>query len=234
MLNLTQLNIATIILDTSAIIIACGILSETSFMRRNGLKADVLFFRMLLLTMVMAVMDIGGYITMGRADPMLIKIQSLSMTLFYLAFVILSMTWYDYCHYKFKKEQKESGKGIKGVHIPGIVALAVIVLNVFTGIIFQVDDKGGYHRSFLFIPLYIVLFFYIAAGFVIVGKYRTIEKKKLIPLWLYVLPVLLSIVITFVMGEVSMAALGTAISIAFTHLGTMNEVAEISMREMKQ
>jgi len=32
MLNLTQLNIATIILDVSAIIIACGILSETRFM----------------------------------------------------------------------------------------------------------------------------------------------------------------------------------------------------------
>ncbi len=234
MLSLTDINNATIILDTSAIIISCGILGETRFMRRSGSKADILFFRLLLLTMVMAVADMGGYITADRPDPLLVKIQLFSMTLFYLVFVILSMSWFEYCHYKFRNEQREPGGGFKAVHIPGIITIVVIILNIFTGIIFKVDDQGGYHRSFLFIPMYIVLFCYIAGGFVMVGKYRTVDKKKLIPLWLYVMPVLLSVVITFYMGEVSMAALGTAISIAFTHLGTMNEVAEISIREMGQ
>ncbi|MCR4908732.1 MAG: hypothetical protein K5985_07860 [Lachnospiraceae bacterium] len=234
MLSLTHINIATIILDTSAVIIACGILGETRFMRRSGRKADVLFFRLLLLTMVLAVSDIGGYITENRADPLLVKIQLFSMSLFYLTFVVLSMSWFDYCLYKFKNEQREPEGGVKAVHIPGMITFAVIILNIFTGIIFQVDDRGGYHRNFLFIPMYLVLICYIAAGFVMVGKYRTVRKKKLIPLWLYVMPVLLSIVITFFVGEVSMAAIGTAISIAFTHLGTMNEVAEISIRETGQ
>ena len=234
MLNLTHLNFATIILDTSAVIIAFGIIHETRFMRRSGRKADILFLRLLLLTMIMAVTDIFGYITENRADPVLRTVQTFSMSLFYLSFVILSMSWFDYCKYKFKNEQKESKTRVQKVHIPGIVAMIAIILNCFTGIIFKVDAQGEYHRSFMFIPMYIVLIGYIAAGFVMVGKYRTIEKTKLIPLWLYAMPIVLSIVITFGIKEVSMAALGTAISIAFTHLGTMNEVAEISIRETEQ
>ena len=53
-------------------------------------------------------------------------------------------------------------------------------------------------------------------------------------MWLYAMPIIVSVFITFVVGEVSMAALGTAITIAFTHFGTMNEIAEISMKESVQ
>ena len=72
---------------------------------------------------------------------------------------------------------------------------------------------------------------YLIAGFVYIGKYRTAEKKVLIPLWLYIAPIVVSGIVTFAVGEISMAALGTALTIVFTHLGTMNEIAEISMKE---
>lgn len=229
--ELTQLNVASIILDISAVIIAFGILCETRFMRRSGRKADILFFRLLILTMIIAVADMAGYITEGRADPLMIKIQIISMTVFYLSFVILSISWFDYCKYKFKDRQKESGTQIRAVHVLGLLTIAAVIFNLFTGIIFSVDNAGAYHRGIGFIPVYIVMAAYVAAGFVMVGRYRTVGKKKLIPLWLYVLPVVFGIVVTFVVSEVSMASLGAAISIAFTHLGTMNEVAEISIRE---
>ena len=234
MLSLSYLNFGTIILDTSAILIVIGILRETRFMRRTGMTVDRLFFRMLVVTVVMALSDMGAYITVNRADPLLTKIQILSMSVFYIAFTVLSMFWFDYCNFKFKCEQKEAETGFRPVFIPGVITIALITMNIFTGIIFSVDDIGAYHRNFLFIPMYIVLILYIGAGFVMIGNYRTIDKKRLIPLWLYVMPLLVSIIITFVVGEVSMAALGAAISIAFTHLGTMSEVAEISIRETKK
>lgn len=234
MLNLTHLNYATIILDTSAVMIAFGILCETRFMRRSGNMADRLFFRMLILTMVMAVADAVAYLSAGVADTAYVKTQAISMSLFYFAFIILAVSWFNYCKFKFKDEQKEELSDMSPILFPGLFLLCLIIINLFTGIIFRVDDLGGYHRGFMFIPMYIVLIAYIAAGFVMISKYRTIEKKKLIPLWLYMMPIAFCFVITFLVGEVSMAALGTAITIAFTHLGTMNEVAEISLREMKR
>lgn len=230
-MNLTHLNYATIILDSSAVILAFVLLYETRLMRLCGRKADQLFFRLLILTVIMAVSDIGAYITENNGQ--LKYVQVISMSIFYVAFTLLSMSWFGYCTFKFKNEQNEEAKKTTLPFIPGIITIVSIFLNLFIHFIFYVDDLGGYHRSFLFIPMYIVLIVYIAMGFVFISRYRTVDKKQLIPLWLYMLPIVVGIIVTFVVGEVSMAALGTAITIAFTHLGTMNEVAEISIRETK-
>ena len=66
MFTLTTLHIATIILDVSAIILVLGTLRQTRFMRQSGRESDRLFRSMLIFTCVMAVGDIGGYLTMIR------------------------------------------------------------------------------------------------------------------------------------------------------------------------
>ncbi len=232
MFQLTHLHYATIIIDVCAVFLVFGILRQTRFMRRAGRESDRLFLRLLITTVVMAAADIGGYLTIGYANPVAVWVQILSMTLFYVAFTLLSMFWLDYCLFKFKNAQKIRKKGFHPLFLPGVLALAVIVVNVFAGCIFHVDEQGAYHRGFLFIPLYVILAAYIIAGIVMIGKYRTAGKRKLIPLWLYIMPLAVCILITFVFGEISMAAFGAAVTIAFTHLGTMNEVAEISIEEM--
>ena len=262
MFQLTHLHYATIIIDVCAVFLVFGILRQTRFMRRAGRESDRLFLRLLITTVVMAAADIGGYLTIGYANPVAVWVQILSMTLFYAAFTLLSMFWLDYCLFKFKNAQKNRKKGFHPLFLPGVLALAVIVVNVFAGCIFHVDEQGAYHRGFLFIPLYVILAAYIIAGIVMIGRYRicscpavfcgggepapalkrfkgtrkssclTAGKRKLIPLWLYIMPLAVCILITFVFGEISMAAFGAAVTIAFTHLGTMNEVAEISIEEM--
>lgn len=232
MFQLTHLHYATIIIDVCAVFLVFGILRQTRFMRRAGRESDRLFLRLLITTVVMAAADIGGYLTIGYANPVAVWVQILSMTLFYAAFTLLSMFWLDYCLFKFKNAQKNRKKGFHPLFLPGVLSLAVIVINLFTGCFFSVDEQGVYHRGILFIPMYVILAAYIIAGIVMIGKYRTAGKRKLIPLWLYIMPLSVCILITFVFGEISMAAFGAAVTIAFTHLGTMNEVAEISIEEM--
>ncbi len=234
MFELTHLNYATIILDVSAIFLTYGILRQTRIMRKSGQESDSLFFGMLILTVIMALSDIVGYITEDRPGTVIINIQIISMTIFYIAFTFLAMLWFDYCTFRFRDKGRVKKIGMQPAFIPGVLTFGLVFLNQFTGIIFSVDEMGGYHREILFIPMYLVLISYLVTGFVYIARYRTNDKKKLIPMWLYVMPIVISSVITFVIGEVSMAALGTAITIAFTHLGTMNEVAQISMKENMQ
>ncbi|MCR4796855.1 MAG: hypothetical protein K5853_00215 [Lachnospiraceae bacterium] len=234
MIELSHLNYATIILDISAVILVYGILRQTRIMRKSRLESDSLFFGMLILTVVMALSDIVGYITEDKPGWILINIQIISMTIFYIAFIFLAMRWFDYCTFRFRDKGRVKKIGMQPALIPGVLTFGLIFLNQSTGIIFSVDEVGGYHREALFIPMYIVIVAYLATGFYYIARYRTSDKKVLIPMWLYVMPIVVSSFITFVVGEVSMAALGTAITIAFTHLGTMNEVAEISMKESVQ
>ncbi len=234
MVDLTHLNYATIILDVSAIVLAYGILRQTRIMRRSGMQSDSLFFGMLILTVIMALSDMVGYITEDRPGTIIINIQIISMTVFYIAFTFLAMLWFDYCTFRFKDKGRVKKIGMQPAFIPGVLAFGLVFINQSTGIIFSVDEMGGYHREILFIPMYLVLIAYFVTGFVYIARYRTSEEKVLIPMWLYAMPIVVSAFITFVVGEVSMAALGSAITIAFTHLGTMNEVAKMSMKESVQ
>ncbi len=233
-IELTHLNYATIVLDVSAMVLAFGILRQTRIMRKSGLESDSLFFGMLILTVVMAVSDIFGYLTEDKPGAVIINIQIISMTIFYIAFTFLSMLWFDYCTFRFRDKGRVKKIGMQPAFIPGVLTFGLVFLNQSTGIIFSVDEMGGYHREVLYIPMYIVIAAYLVTGFVYIARYRTNDKKVLIPMWLYAMPIVISTVITFVVGEVSMAALGTAITIAFTHLGTMNEVAAISIKESVQ
>lgn len=231
MFTLTYLNIVTIILDVSAIILVLGILRQTRFMRQSGRESDRLFRGMLIFTCVMAVGDIGGYLTMDQEDAILIGLQNISMTVFYIALTMLVMLWFDYCSFRFRDREQVVKIGVRPAFIPGVLVLGIVFINNSTGLFFRIDEMGHYHREILFLPVYAVYTIYLIAGFVYVGKYRTADKKVLIPLWLYIVPIVISGIVTFAVGEISMAALGTALTIVFTHLGTMNEIAEISMKE---
>ena len=231
MFTLTYLNIVTIILDVSAIILVLGILRQTRFMRQSGRESDRLFRSMLIFTCVMAVGDIGGYLTMDQEDAILIGLQNISMTVFYIALTMLVMLWFDYCSFRFRDREQVVKIGVRPAFIPGVLVLGIVFINNSTGLFFRIDEMGHYHREILFLPIYVVYAVYLIAGFVYIGKYRTAEKKVLIPLWLYIAPIVVSGIVTFAVGEISMAALGTALIIVFTHLGTMNEIAEISMKE---
>ncbi len=231
MFTLTYLNIVTIILDVSAIILVLGILRQTRFMRQSGRESDRLFRSMLIFTCVMAVGDIVGYLTMDQEDAILIGLQNISMTVFYIALTMLVMLWFDYCSFRFRDREQVVKIGVRPAFIPGVLVLGIVFINNSTGLFFRIDEMGHYHREILFLPIYVVYAVYLIAGFVYIGKYRTAEKKVLIPLWLYIAPIVVSGIVTFAVGEISMAALGTALTIVFTHLGTMNEIAEISMKE---
>ena len=223
--------IVTIILDVSAIILVLGILRQTRFMRQSGRESDRLFRSMLIFTCVMAVGDIGGYLTMDQEDAILIGLQNISMTVFYIALTMLVMLWFDYCSFRFRDREQVVKIGVRPAFIPGVLVLGIVFIHNSTGLFFRIDEMGHYHREILFLPIYVVYAVYLIAGFVYIGKYRTAEKKVLIPLWLYIAPIVVSGIVTFAVGEISMAALGTALTIVFTHLGTMNEIAEISMKE---
>ena len=168
MFTLTYLNIVTIILDVSAIILVLGILRQTRFMRQSGRESDRLFRSMLIFTCVMAVGDIGGYLSMDQEDAILIGLQNISMTVFYIALTMLVMLWFDYCSFRFRDREQVVKIGVRPAFIPGVLVLGIVFINNSTGLFFRIDEMGHYHREILFLPVYAVYAVYLIAGFVYV------------------------------------------------------------------
>ena len=94
---------------------------------------------------------------------------------------------------------------------------------------FSLDSDMDLHRGLLYVPVYIIIVIYVFAGFFDIVRYRTNRGTKgPVPVWFYMLPVICGGLLTlFVPGSPSFAPIGIAISIAFTHAGTVTEVTDI-------
>ena len=76
--------------------------------------------------------------------------------------------------------------------------------------------------------MYVVLILYIGGGFVHIARYRNRKSgRAIIPMWVYALPIVFGAIFTFAIpGSASFAPIGTAMTITFTHMGTISEVLD--------
>ena len=228
MSELSIFNITTLILDLGTIFLILGLIMVTGVLRQRGREDDKMFFYLLIIEIVVAISDIVGYLADGKNFYGANFVQMAAMQVFYMAFTLESVTWSHYSDIRFKGSEKDFfRKRQLAFYAPGIILLIMLFVNAFTGWIFSVDMDNVYHRGPLFIPMYIVEIFYITFGFVNVLRYRDAGADRiLIPIWIYFLPIVIGIVVTFVIGGVSLAPIGMAVSIMFTHLGSMNETSD--------
>ena len=224
-LPLTEENISTLLIDGSVLLLLAGVLMETGIMRRRGKDDDKLFFLLVVLNMALAVSDIITYLA-DRKDFVGARFFNMGgITLFYMIFVLMFMVWYHYCLVRFRGHDSSKVRGPRAFFLPGIITEVLLLINLFTGWFFSVDESNTYHHGVLFVPLYLVMGYFVALSLISIVRYRAgVEKDKLIPVWIYLLPILIGMVVPFVFGGISLAAIGCAMSVVFTHLGSAAEI----------
>ena len=239
MFELTTQNIATLLIDGSTIFVLLGVLTQSSIMRKRGREDDKLFFLLILQNVILAVADIVTYLADRKTFPGARFLNMFGVTVFYLAMIILCMTWTHYALVRFKKADTKSGKKQKILFIPGIVMQLILIVNFFVSYVFYEDDSKGfkglvfavdkvnvYHYGILFVPMFVIMGFYMVVGFVFLGRYRKGDNKSLIPVWIYFMPLVVGLIVPFVFGGISLTSIGIAMSILFTHLGSASEITE--------
>ncbi len=227
---LTQRDIATILMDLSAIALIVGIFSQTAVMRKQGRREDLIFFNLLVVDLFIAVFDIMTYLADEKDFPGARFFNMFGITMFYLGMVFFSLMWFFYTMVRFGDREPMSSPARKAFYMPGLIMMILILINVFTGFIFSVDAGNTYHRGILFIPMYIIITFYLFSAFFNIFRYRRVTgRRKELPVGLYLLPFVLTLVVPFVLGGVSMAPVCVASGLVFTHIGVMNERAAYNM-----
>ncbi len=226
MFELTTQNIGTLLVDGSAIFLLAGILSQTSIMRKRGMADDRMFFSIMLLDIFIAIADIVTYLADGKDFKGARYFNMGGVSVFYILLVLLTTMWLYYCMIRFKRVgAKEIFKNRTWLFVPGWIMEFLLLVNFFTGFIFSVDEFNVYHYGPLFIPMFAVMFFYIFAGFRYMSKYRVGDGSgSLIPVWIYMFPMLVGIIVPFGLGGISLTSIAVAVSIAFTHLGSASEI----------
>ncbi len=234
---MTVLNGVTVVLDIGTIILMIALAVVTDELRKRGRDDDKLFFYLLFIAMLMSAADIMGYLTADKSFYGARWQQTFGMDIFYMTFMLESIVWSYYTLVRFKWRGTSYRGGIWHLlfYLPGVIIMLVTAINFFTGWIFYVDEADILHPGILYFPMYIIFAGYFLHGFWVIARYRSFagsgKKRNLIPMWIFLLPITIGFFAKFALRGVSLAAVSTAVTIAFIHLGSMNEISDTSLKE---
>lgn len=106
----------------------------------------------------------------------------------------------------------------------GLVAIVLLVINIFYPLVFSVSD-GRYQRGFAYIIFLIFAAFYILDSlYLYVKRVRKNGSLKLFPVHIFLIPVILGVVIQAFFVEIAITWTSIAISVAGIMTALKNEI----------
>lgn len=150
------------------------------------LRSNRLFLRLALSILLNDILDIVTAFTISNADVLPEMLNMVLNTSYLLSCTLTGVILLDYASESLKNLGIEQGKWHKkaGIII-GIIYFSLIVLNFFTGCIFDFKGKQ-YNHGLLYMSIYVFPYFYFVTGSIgllKVGYYR--GKKVLLSIFAY-------------------------------------------------
>lgn len=150
------------------------------------LRSNRLFLRLALSILFNDILDIVTAFTISNADVLSEMLNMVINTLYLLSCALTGVILLDYASESLKNLGIEQEKWhIKAGIIIGIIYFSLIILNFFTGCIFDFKGKQYNHGS-LYMSIYIIPYFYFVTGSIgllKVGYHR--GKKVLLSIFAY-------------------------------------------------
>lgn len=150
------------------------------------LRSNRLFLRLALSILFNDILDIVTAFTISNADVLPEMLNMVLNTLYLLSCALTGVILLDYASESLKNLGIEQEKWhIKAGIIIGIIYFSLIILNFFTGCIFDFKGKQYNHGS-LYMSIYIIPYFYFltgSIGLLKVGYHR--GKKVLLSIFAY-------------------------------------------------
>lgn len=150
------------------------------------LRSNRLFLRLALAILFNDILDIVTAFTISNADVLPEMLNMVLNTLYLLSCALTGVILLDYASESLKNLGIEQEKWhIKAGIIIGIIYFSLIILNFFTGCIFDFKGKQYNHGS-LYMSIYIIPYFYFVTGSIgllKVGYHR--GKKVLLSIFAY-------------------------------------------------
>lgn len=186
-----------------------------------SIGAEILFF----LSDTLYVMSVNGVIPQSGAFTMVMK------TIYFFSTTLMCYFWFVYFEYMQESPFVENRRRVRISSILVWIMGALLIINVFTGILFYVDE-AGYHRGKLFLIRYVLSYAYVlvtcARALVGVFQKSKIAKRKLLIL-LALFPIAPGIagIVQFLYPSVPLAAAALSIATLLMYLNWTDQVISV-------
>lgn len=186
---------------------------------RRGDPAERIFGWMMWLTAALCAMEMLSFIIDGKqffgARPLIYAVNSL----LYSVNVMFVYLWVQYIDYKLFEDTSRLKKRNILLAAPGLAVLIMVLVNLFTPVIFTVSPDNVYSRTPLTIYTFAVSFFYLAYSELVIYTNRNNAQRYLfLPSVIFILPILVCSVIQMLFYGISIIWAALSISVVSVYI----------------
>jgi len=190
---------------------------------RYNTYENKILITMIIVGLLSCIIIVVSYVVDGKEGFNYKFIGHVSNSYIFTANMFSAMLWMLLIETHIKCEPSTRKKAI--LAIPMLIGLIMVLVNLFVPCIYEIDSENVYHRKFLFNAILAIDILYMAYAVVIC----IITKSKggifrFFPVYLYIGPILLCLILEACIPNISLAWAGQAIAIASVLASLQNEV----------
>ena len=206
-----------------AVMLLVGLLLLTKRLLKRTNTGEKLFFILTLLALIFAVSNFVDYALMYHPFPGGELVALLVKTVVELAVLLTLYQWMIFVDYLFYWSEDHLVRKYRAAFLPILAAMALLFVNLFTGIVFTVDEELVYHPKPLYYIMDVLKFLYFLYSIVILVRYRrnNTDSLHLLRLTPFFVPLLAGGLVS-TLTSYSALALGIAIGLTNLHFSMMN------------
>ncbi len=217
---------AIYIANGTAILLSLAILLSAKRPLRHELFEEKIFYTMAVLNILQSIIESAGFFLDGKTEY-----HTLSMALSTILFInssIFTFLWVIYADYKLFTDMNRIKRIYTFVAIPAILIIIGCLINLVTPVFFEIDKYNIYQRTDLFFIPYIVTYFYVMYGVIIIYLYRNkVDKYLFLPAIMFMIPIIIGSLLQFFFYGYSFMWLGVSIGLISLFINVQNESAYV-------
>ncbi len=217
-INTSLTNTTTIIIDCFTLFILLGMVYYTSLFRKRGRLDDRIFFIMEITTIILTAADAMNYALVETVHSFAAAAITIGDTIFTLNFCAFPLLLGMYFDVRINKDWEQTKKRLRYMSIPFLIDAALVIINLFTGILFSVEKGSNIYTFGKYYDLiYLPLLVYLAVAL------RFIFKLEVRAFMMVVFLILVRVFFRMNVGDVSSTSFTLALILCYCHIYAMND-----------
>ena len=164
-------------------------------LRRSGSRSldDRLFSGILIAAMLEQLMDAGQWLLEGVTYPGASILQMFFYTVGYGVAPFITCLWAMYCDLRAHMDERALKRRMPLYAVPVFINVLLLIANLFTPLVFRIDEANRYHRDQLFWVYMVVMYSYGLVSMIMVLRkaMRTesvAERREFRVMALFIIP----------------------------------------------
>jgi diguanylate cyclase (GGDEF)-like protein len=190
--------------------------------------AGRIFHSLIWATMILCALETASFYIDGKSFPMGRPLNLLLNALLFLFNAAFSFSWTMYVDYKLFGSAERIRRIYPRLFIPAAAVIVMSLLNLFVPLLFSVSQDNVYSRRPLNALTYLVSFFYLIYGEILIYRnQKKADRYLFLPSIGFILPLFAGTIIQFLFYGISTIWISLAVSLTFLYINVQSAYSSI-------